>query len=575
MQQENFQIEGLKLSFEPTPEAVRSLTRHIQETVRAYPVADLAKMVANARQRYQIRLKSDETGPLLYQCVRDGSVWLTRDEAVSNFLNSKKQLEKYYLIEEVELEAPKGNFSKIAVCGFSGEVLGPPNHHEYQRTVARIHREKFSNMSLERYKSRIEMESGEEVVGKWHEQVSKTHHFRVRPEPVRSGAESESAEVPGDGEVPASAESASPDPETGVATEIDAAVEKSNVKETADIENKTASPETDPVVEAPETEASAEEAADPVDPADVEQSPTGDTESGEPETNGETNAEESVAEAEANPDASGTEEEIEQEKNSNPDGPVLTSREELERHFRQNYAASEITETREVVIHGNVPGKKLSPDLLTLVKQEGKKLRRGFPFEMFQAVCSCLEKEGLKFFKRGKKALHVSVVRPQTINESIALTNRIQKVIAIVSEEPRVLTADVVGKLCPDFKLPDPSEENAKPELSDEARNVLADIRWLTREGFLVEFPDTHLELGKKGKPQAEKAKKADDPNGKKEAAEPVEPENAEPGNAEPATKSPVAEEEAPGGAPPPQTSVATPTEELPGGICTFVATAN
>lgn len=570
-QPENFEIKGLKLSFEPTPEAVKSLTSHIQETVRAYPVADLAKMVANARERYQIRLKSTESGPLLYQCVEDGSVWLTREEAVSNFLNSKKQLKKYYITEEVELEAPKGNFTKIAVCGFSGEVLGPPNHHEYQRTVARIHREKFSNMSLERYKSRIEMETGEEIVGKWHDKVSKTHHFRVRPEPLGSEPEKGEREAPGKNEVPVSDESAPADPESAVTAEGGKTVESCEVEEAADFEQKAASAETEPVVEEPETETTAE--ADPAPEAvEVEESPAPETETDEPGVSGEPAEEEDATDNETTVEPAGSEEITEEKDSPSSDEPVLKNREELERHFRQNYAVSEVVEAREVVIHGNVPGKKLSPDLLTLVKQEGKKLRRGFPFEMFQAVCSCLEKEGLKFFKRGKKALHVSIVRPQAISGSIALTDRIQKIIAIVSEEPKVQTADVLEKLCPDFKRPDPKDENARPELSEEARNVLADIRWLTREGFLVEFPNTNLELGKKGKPQTEKPKKLEEAEEKKEAPVPVES-----GATESAQDSPAAEkgEQKPEEATSPDASEHELAEELPGGICTFVTTAN
>lgn len=569
-QPENFQIKGLKLSFEPTPEAVKSLTSHIQETVRAYPVADLAKMVASARERYQIRFISDENGPLLYHCVEDGSVWLTREEAVSHFLNSKKQLQKYYIIEEVELEAPKGNFSKIAVCGFSGEVLGPPNHHEYQRIVARIHREKFSNMSLERYKSRIEMETGEEIVGKWHEKVSKTYHFRVRPEPLGSEPEPERVEPPGDEKAPVSSESVPPDTESEVTSGNDPVVETPEVEETTGVEEKAASPETEPVVEEAETGTSAERDAETIE-AGESSTPEAETDqsglTGGSDDGGDAVDTEAAAEPSEKDEATDVDEATEEGNHTSPDLPVLTNREELERHFRQHHAASEIEEVRNVVILGNVPGKKLSPDLLTLVKQEGKKLRRGFPFEMFQAVCSCLEKEGLKFFKRGKKALHVSIVRPRAINESIALTERIQKVIAIVSEKPKVLTAEVLEKLCPDFKLPAPGEENTKPQLSEEARNVLADIRWLTREGFLVEFPDSHLELGKK-KPQLERPKKREDSSEQKAGTEPVEPGATESASDSPAAENGVHSTEAPG----PDSLTTKPAEELPGGICTYVA---
>lgn len=465
-QDENFEIKGLKLTFEPTPEAAKALSKHIQESVKAYPVADLAKMIANSRERYQIKIKADKNGPKIYCGKEDGSAWLSRDEAVSNFLRSKKQISKYYLIEEVDLGAPKGNFSTIAVCGFSGEILGPPNHHEYQKNIVRIHREKFSNMSLERYKQRIQMESGEEVLAKWQEKVSKAFHYRLKSDQVVE-------EPPVVEETP------------------EAPVEEPANESTEGVE---AIPATDEAAPA-EAETTSEESAG------VDETPT------EPETSVEDTAEaaEESSEAEEAPVAKEAEA-------AKPDGIVLKTPEELERHFRQNYADEEIVESTEAILSGNISGKKLSQDLLTLLKFEGKKLRRGFPFEMFQAVCSCLEKEGLKFFKRGKKALHVSMVRPQPISNALSLTDRIQKIIKLVTDNPKIQTADVLEQLCEGFKregdekaeAPKEGEPEPKQDLSEEAKAVLADIRWLAMEGYLVEFPDTHLELGKVPRPEGE-----------------------------------------------------------------------
>lgn len=463
---ENFEIKGLKLSFEPTPEAAKSLSKHIQESAKAYPVADLAKMVANSRERYQIRIFSDKNGPKLYRGKEDGSAWLSRDEAINNFLNSRKLLEKYYVVEEVALDAPKGNFSTIAVCGFSGEVLGPPNHHEYQGNIARLHRERFSNMPLERYKQRIEMEAGEEILEKWKEKVSKTFQYRLKSDEVV-------AEEPVvEDEVAPTAET----PETGG----DAPAES------------TGEPTAEATEEAPEATGEAPEAVAepaPEEPAD---------ESVEPEA--------SAEEEEASPDEPAAEETPAPEEKKE-DALILKNRSELEMHFRQNFADQEIVETKSLVLRGNIPGNKLSRDLLTLLKVQSKKLRRGFPFEMFQAVCSCLEKEGLKFFKRGKKALHVSMVRPQAINENVQMTERIAKIVALIKEKPRIQTMALLENLCENFKRPDKNDKEAKPELDDEAKGILADIRWLAMEGLIVEFPDTRLEIGK-NPPQANEGQK-------------------------------------------------------------------
>lgn len=122
---------------------------------------------------------------MLHRCRADGSLWVTREEALNHILFSPA-LESYYRKEDVTVEPPKGNFTAIAVCGFSGALLGPPSHHSYQLNVARLHRERFADMPLERFKSRIFVEKEEATVAKWLEQCSKESHW-VMVDPGEDG----------------------------------------------------------------------------------------------------------------------------------------------------------------------------------------------------------------------------------------------------------------------------------------------------------------------------------------------------------------------------------------------------
>jgi hypothetical protein len=184
---------------------VDAIARQIKASGRAFSVFDVGRLFMESRDRYQVRFtrrppsqqKGPEgapapgpQGPLeLFQCVADGSLWLSRDEAIRHLLNSPA-LTKYYRTETVTHEAPKGNWSSVAVCGFSGTLLGPPNHHDYQRNVARLHRERFSDMSLERFKSRIRVEKDEALLQKWQEsQSTATQYVSVAGEPLPEGAE--------------------------------------------------------------------------------------------------------------------------------------------------------------------------------------------------------------------------------------------------------------------------------------------------------------------------------------------------------------------------------------------------
>ena len=54
----------------------------------------------------------------------------------------------------------------------SGIILGPPNHHDYQNQLRRLHTERFSRMPFEAFKARVKIVRDEAVVKKWIEDQS-------------------------------------------------------------------------------------------------------------------------------------------------------------------------------------------------------------------------------------------------------------------------------------------------------------------------------------------------------------------------------------------------------------------
>jgi hypothetical protein len=84
----------------------------------------------------------------------------------------KKHFATFYQSERTATEPPKGKYTFVAQCGISGVVLGPPNHHDYQNQLRKLHAERFSRMPFEVYKSRVKIVRDEEVVKKWVEDQS-------------------------------------------------------------------------------------------------------------------------------------------------------------------------------------------------------------------------------------------------------------------------------------------------------------------------------------------------------------------------------------------------------------------
>jgi len=200
-------LPGWHVQLIPDHRSVEAIARQIKASGRAFSVFDVGRLFMQSRDRYQVRFsrqhgppaKSNEGGPVpgsspqgpeeLVQCKADGSLWLTRDEAIRHLLQSPA-LTKYYRAETIAIDAPKGNWNAVAVCGFSGTLLGPPNHHDFQRNVARLHRERFSDMPLDRFKSRIRTEKDEALLQKWQESLSSaTQYVPLTAEPLPEDAE--------------------------------------------------------------------------------------------------------------------------------------------------------------------------------------------------------------------------------------------------------------------------------------------------------------------------------------------------------------------------------------------------
>jgi len=170
--------EGYAATVMPVEAGLDQLAKEIRSGGRTYSVFDLAKMVLKSRERYNLKFTTEKgSDKQLFSCQQDGSVWMTREEAL-NHATKSPWIDNYYEKIEVEGDAPSGNYTSIARCGLSGKIIGPPNHHDYQPTIARIHRENFAHMDLERYKSKVRVEQGEDIVNEWIEAMKISIQYR-------------------------------------------------------------------------------------------------------------------------------------------------------------------------------------------------------------------------------------------------------------------------------------------------------------------------------------------------------------------------------------------------------------
>lgn len=180
----------------PTEAAVDVLAAQITGSGRTWSVFDQARAILEERERFHVIFQSSEKEQPLYFCAADQSVWLKRSEAVDHIAVAE-WLPRYYEVRTVAVEPPKGSFTAIAKCGFSGELLGPSNFHGYQEKLRELHRTRFANMDFDRYRGRVETVPGEEVVAEWLESMSQKKIYVPREKPLTveelSTAQSESS----------------------------------------------------------------------------------------------------------------------------------------------------------------------------------------------------------------------------------------------------------------------------------------------------------------------------------------------------------------------------------------------
>ena len=186
-------LPEINVALVPDERGVDSLARQIKMSGRAYPLFDIAQMILQKPERHTVTfsVKKDAEGKpvqALFICALDESLWLSEGDAVDHVI--KKHFGTFYQAERTATEPPKGKYTFVAQCGMSGVILGPPNYHDYQNQLRRVHTERFSRLPFEVYKSRVKIVRDEEVVKKWVEDQSfRTEYVCLNlPEPMRLGS---------------------------------------------------------------------------------------------------------------------------------------------------------------------------------------------------------------------------------------------------------------------------------------------------------------------------------------------------------------------------------------------------
>ena len=177
VQQDNrpYISEVFDVVFYPEDEVFHKIVQRVRDSKHTFELFEIARAVLAKVERCVIvvRRKPDASGtqvPVNVAAV-DNLPFETEDAAIDHVVRTN--IGNFFNVEEVELEAPKGSFALVSRCGFTGELLGPPNYHRYQSILQQHHASRLPHMSFERFRDRLESVREPEVIAAWQEKMKK------------------------------------------------------------------------------------------------------------------------------------------------------------------------------------------------------------------------------------------------------------------------------------------------------------------------------------------------------------------------------------------------------------------
>ncbi len=213
----------------PEDTGFAAMVKAVRASCRTYQLFEITKAVLEKNDRFVIVVQrarppqAEGAAPAkpapVFMSLPDHLPFDTEDAAIQHVLGNN--LGAFFEMQDVEIEAPKGNFPIINKCGITGELLGPPNYHRYQQILQQHHAAKLGRMPFERFRESIISVREPEVAAAWLEKMKKATRYTWKP-PVAKSATTPPMDVAA---APALAESVSetPVPETP-ATEAPAPV---------------------------------------------------------------------------------------------------------------------------------------------------------------------------------------------------------------------------------------------------------------------------------------------------------------------------------------------------------------
>ncbi len=173
---------NVEVTFYPEDMAFRKLVKAIRASGKTYELFDITRLILEKPERVvaMVRPLSSENNKSrrLYIALADDLPFESEEEAFDYSID--KYLDRFFKIETVDVEPPKGTFAIVNRCSITGELLGPPNYHRYQELIEQHHAAQLPHIAFETFVSKIEAVKDPEVIEDWLKKMSQQTRYILK-----------------------------------------------------------------------------------------------------------------------------------------------------------------------------------------------------------------------------------------------------------------------------------------------------------------------------------------------------------------------------------------------------------
>lgn len=173
----------MEITFYPDDHGFNALVKAMRASCRTYELFEIARLILGKPERCVVVFRRRKASPHaanipLFISVPDGMPFETEDDAIRYTLD--RHMDKFFTMEAVEVEPPKGTFLFVNRCPVTKVLLGPPNYHRYAN-ILKAHYDSHSiRAPFEDYKASIEVVREPEVVQQWLESTRKVTRYTFK-----------------------------------------------------------------------------------------------------------------------------------------------------------------------------------------------------------------------------------------------------------------------------------------------------------------------------------------------------------------------------------------------------------